>query len=237
MAQTQPEKLAAFEGLYKTPQGAAPMSLFGIPNDKEQRLDYPVVVPGLLSFLVHFNFTTPVPGLDQFKPADRPPVLIPFATYHLMVGLGMAFIGLSLLGCLLWWRGNLFDQKWLLWVFVFAVIGPFVANHSGWTAAEVGRQPWVVWHLLRTTDGVSKSVTGAEILTSILLFGAIYSLLFAVWIYVLNEKIQHGPDDHLAPPHATTVEGIMDAMAGSTGFKESMTSAKDPDPEPGPGRG
>ncbi|MCX7718767.1 MAG: cytochrome ubiquinol oxidase subunit I [Candidatus Sumerlaeaceae bacterium] len=229
VAETQPAKLAAYEGLYQTPEGGAPLTLFGVPNDKEQRLDYAIAIPGLLSFLVHGDFNTPVPGLDQTKPEDRPPVALPFYSYHIMVGLGMFFIGITLLALMLLPRGRLFEQRWLLWIFVFAVIGPYLANHLGWVAAEVGRQPWSVYGLLRTADSVSKSVTAPEILTSLIMFGFIYSLLFAVWVFVLNDKIQKGPDEPGAPPpDTTTLDGLMEAATGLESGRASMTSAKDP---------
>jgi len=140
--ETQPAKMAAFEGHYET--GPADLSLFGIPNDEERRLDANVAIPGGLSFLIHEDFDAEVVGLDKFRPEHQPPVAIPFFSYHVMVGLGTFFVALTLLASLLLWRGKLFQTRWLLWVFVFAVIGPVVANQLGWAAAEVGRQPWIV---------------------------------------------------------------------------------------------
>ena len=227
VAQTQPAKLAAFEGLFTTPEGGAPLNLFGIPDEKNDKLHLAIGVPGMLSFLVHGDFTTPVPGLDQFPKEDRPPVLIPFVTYHTMVGLGMYFIGISLLGLFLLWRGTLFQTRWLMWVFVFSVVAAYVANHFGWIAAEVGRQPWIVYGLLRTKDAASPSVDAWEVLVSIIMFTIIYALLFAVWIFVLNDKIQHGPDEPTAPPDKTTGSGLMDAATALEGHGVSMTGAKD----------
>jgi cytochrome d ubiquinol oxidase subunit I len=147
----------------------------------------------MLSILVHYNPDIPVTGLDKFKPEDRPPVMIPFQAYHLMVALGMFFIASSLLGLFLLWRGVLFQQKWLMWVYVFAVLGAYAANQSGWVAAEVGRQPWVVYGLLRTKDAISPSVPATHMLASMIMFGVVYSFLFVVWVHVMNDKIQHGP--------------------------------------------
>lgn len=226
VAQTQPAKLAAFEGLFTTPEGGAPLNLFGIPDEKNDTLHMAVGVPGMLSFLVHGDFSTPVPGLDQFPKEDRPPVLIPFVTYHTMVGLGMYFIGITLLGLFLLWRGTLFQTRWLMWVFVFSVVAPYVANQFGWVAAEVGRQPWIVYGLLRTKDAASPSVDAYEVLVSIIMFTIIYALLFAVWIFVLNDKIQHGPDEPTAPPDKTTGSGLMDAATALEGHEVSMTGAK-----------
>ena len=226
VAQTQPAKLAAFEGLFTTPEGGAPLNLFGIPDERNDTLHMAVGVPGMLSFLVHGDFSTPVPGLDQFPKEDRPPVLIPFVTYHTMVGLGMYFIGITMLGLFLLWRGTLFQTRWLMWVFVFSVVAPYVANQFGWVAAEVGRQPWIVYGLLRTKDAASPSVDAYEVLVSIIMFTIIYALLFAVWIFVLNDKIQHGPDEPTAPPDKTTGSGLMDAATALEGHEVSMTGAK-----------
>jgi cytochrome d ubiquinol oxidase subunit I len=193
VAVNQPAKLAAFEGHYET--GPADMILFGWPNDETREVDYAVAVPGMLSFLVHGDPEAPIRGLDEFPEDERPPVAVPFVTYHLMAMLGTFFIGITLLGLLQLWRGKLWEQTWLLRIFVLSVVGPYLANQAGWVAAEVGRQPWVVYGLLKTSDAVSPSVKGGEVLTSIVLFGIAYLALFVLWVYVLNEKIQHGPED------------------------------------------
>ncbi len=195
VAFTQPAKLAAFEGLFKTPEGGAPLYLFGHPDPIEEKVKYGVAVPGMLSFLVHFDWKKPVDGLDKFKPEDRPPVAITFHSYHAMVALGMFFIGITLLASFLRVRGTLFQHRWLLWIFVFAILAAYAANQLGWVAAEVGRQPWVVYGLLRTTDSVSKAVSATEVALSIGMFLVIYALLLLVWLYVMNDKIQHGPDE------------------------------------------
>jgi len=195
VARTQPEKLAAYEGLYKTPVGGAPLHIFGVPDEKTQTIKYPIKIPGGLSFLVHGNFNTPVPGLDQYPKNDWPPVAIPFVSFHVMVGLGMYFIGLTLFASFLLWRKLLWNQRWLLWVFVFSFIGPYLANQLGWVATEVGRQPWVVYHILRTSQGVSTGVPLSHGWISLILFSVVYTMLFAVWAYVMNTKIHQGPDD------------------------------------------
>jgi cytochrome d ubiquinol oxidase subunit I len=194
VARYQPAKLAALEAHYKTGTGGTEMFIFGIPNDKTETVDAGLSIPDMLSFLVYEDPTKPVPGLDKFPKEDRPPVPIPFYSYHLMVGLGMGFIGLSVLGLFLNWRGLLLGQRWLLWIFVFAVLGGYAANETGWVAAEVGRQPWVVYGLLRTKDGVSHSVPAHYVLSSIIMFSFVYALLFWVWLFVLNDKIRHGPE-------------------------------------------
>jgi cytochrome d ubiquinol oxidase subunit I len=195
IAEHQPTKLAAFEGHFRTGDGGAPMYLFGFPDEEEQRVKAGIAVPGLLSFLIHADFDATVPGLDRFPRQDWPPVALPFYSFHIMVALGVLFILLTLLGAWYYRRGTLLSRRWLLWILVFAVAGPYAANQLGWIAAEVGRQPWVVWGLQRTSEGLSPAVRGGDVLASILLFSVIYLALFAIWIFVLNSKIQHGPDE------------------------------------------
>jgi cytochrome d ubiquinol oxidase subunit I len=193
VARHQPAKLAAMEGLYETKEGGTPIHVFGIPDSEARIVRYNIEIPGLLSFLVHRDFKTPVAGLDQFEP-DTPPVAIPFFSFHIMVGLGIYFVVLTLYALWCRWRGTLFQKKWLLWIFVFSVFGPFAANQLGWAATEVGRQPWIVYNLLRTGDAVSQNLSAGQVTGSIIMFGVIYALLFALWIFLLNDKIQNGPE-------------------------------------------
>jgi cytochrome bd ubiquinol oxidase subunit I len=228
VAEKQPEKLAAFEGIFETTTRGAPLHLFGIPDVKQSLIRYAVSVPGGLSLLVHGDASKPIPGLDQVPKSDRPPVMIPFVTYHVMVALGMFFIAVTLIGLLYRWRGTLYAQRWLLWVFVFAVAGAYVANQAGWIAAEVGRQPWSVYRLLRTSQSLSPAVKGQEVLASIIMFGFVYLMLFAVWIYVLNDKIQHGPDPVPEAHGATSARDLIEAAGLLDDAEHSLTSAKNP---------
>jgi len=187
----QPAKLAAMEGHFPA-SAPAGMYLFGWVSEAEQRVTG-ISVPGMLSFLVHGDTTKPVTGLTAFPPQDRPPVNPVFQAFHVMVGVGTILIGLSLLGAFLWWRGSLFEARWLLWIYVFAVLGPQAANQLGWFTAEVGRQPWIVYGLMRTAAGVSPSVTTGHVVASLVLFTLIYLALFVLFIYLLDQKIRHGP--------------------------------------------
>jgi cytochrome d ubiquinol oxidase subunit I len=227
VAETQPAKLAAYEGLYRTTEGGTPLTLFGIPDSRTESVKYGVAIPGMLSWLISGDPAKPVPGLDKVPPQDRPPVAIPFQAYHIMVALGMYFIAVSLLAVFFRVRGTLFEKRWLMWAFVFSVAGPYIANQLGWVAAEVGRQPWIVQGLLRTSDAVSKSVSGGEVLVSIILFSAIYLLLFAVWVFVLNDKIQHGPDAAPDGHDKGGPDGLVAAATALGSHGESMTSARD----------
>jgi cytochrome d ubiquinol oxidase subunit I len=190
-----------------------------------------------LSLLVHRSLDKPVQGLDQLEAAyGTPPVWLSFQSYHLMVGLGMLFIGSTLVASWLRWRGTLFQTRWLLWYFVFAVGLAFVANEVGWVAAEVGRQPWVVYPTpnaageliggLRTADGVSEVVTSGQVLSSMVMFGVIYVLLFALWVFLLDRAIRRGPETAGVPvvsgaDHATssaiTARAAHDRSAGAIG--------------------
>ena len=194
VAEHQPPKLAAFEGHFHTGEGGSPMYLWGVPDEETESVSYGMAIPKLLSFLVYDNFTTPVPGLDRVPRDEWPPVNLSFQSYHLMIGLGMYFIGLTLLCAFFLWKGTLWEKRWLLWVCVFSVLGGFAANQAGWVAAEVGRQPWIVWGELKTSNALSKAVTANMVLSSILMFGFIYFLLFIVWVSVLHTKILKGPE-------------------------------------------
>ncbi len=193
IAQNQPAKLAAFEGLYNTTSNA-PLTLVGYVDEKHQKV-VGLQWPGLLSYLVSFNTKTTVMGLDAFAPDDRPPIQACFFFFHGMVGIGFAMIAIAALGFLYFRHGSLHERRWLLRILVFSVLGPQLANQLGWFAAEVGRQPWIVYHELRTSAALSAVVQANVVLSSLILFTFIYFLLFAVFIYLLNDKIQHGPDD------------------------------------------
>jgi len=192
VSQYQPAKMAAFEGHYPESE-VAPLYLFGWVDQEKEVVKYGVKVPGMLSFLIHGNFNQPVAGLRDVKAEDRPPVNVVFQTYHAMVGIGMALIGLSVLGVFLWWRGTLWNNKWVLSLFVIGVLGPQLANQLGWMSAEIGRQPWVVYGEMRTSEGLSPSLHSSHVMTSLILFTFIYLLLFVVFIYLLDNKIKHGP--------------------------------------------
>lgn len=193
VAHNQPAKLAAFEGHFD--DGPGTLWLFGWVNESEQKVKFGIGLPGMLSFLVHGNTQTEIQGLNSIKEDERPPVNIVFQSYHLMVAIGMALIGLSVLGVFFWWRGTLFEQRWLLSVYIFAVIGPQISNQLGWFAAEVGRQPWIVYGILKTEDALSKVVTAGQVAGSLVMFTIIYLFLFALFIFLLDYKIKHGPED------------------------------------------
>ena len=194
VAKNQPEKLAAMEGHFRTEP--AHLYLFGWV-DKKNEVTHGVKIPNGLTYMLHYDTETPVIGLDQYPMEDRPgQVNAVFQFYHIMVAIGMFLIALTVFASFLLWRGKLYDKRWLLRIFVWAVILPQIGNQVGWFAAEMGRQPWIVYKLLRTSDALSKAVTAHQILFAIILFTIVYTILFILFIYLLKKKIVHGIDEH-----------------------------------------
>lgn len=199
VAVNQPAKLAAMEGHYEE-SSAADLYLFGWVDDESQKVTG-IGIPGGLSFLVHQDFEEPIQGLNAF-PKDEIPTQVNavFQFYHIMISIGMFLIGLTLYASYLWWRGKLFDKKWLLKIFAFSVLLPQIANQVGWFAAEMGRQPWVVYGHLKTSDAFSQEVSSNQILFSLILFLVVYAILFLLFLYSLNKKIKHGPYNEAENP-------------------------------------
>ena len=200
VAENQPAKLAAMEGHYEK-SAPADLYLFGWVDNENQEVTG-IGLPGGLSFLVHQDFEAPITGLNAFPKEDRPgQVNAVFQFYHIMISIGMFLIALTLYASYLWWRGTLFEKKWLLRIFVFAAILPQIANQVGWFAAEMGRQPWIVYGHLRTSEGFSQEVSANQILFSLILFAFVYTILFLLFIYSLNKKIKHGPYEESKNPN------------------------------------
>jgi len=191
VAQHQPEKFAAMEGVM---EAAAPagLHLLGWVDDARLRVTG-VEVPGLLSRMIAGDNSAPIAGAKAFPPGDRPPLNVTFQLFHAMVAIGTLMAALVVGGMALLPKGRLFRTRWLLWIFVGAVAAPQVANQLGWATAEIGRQPWIVYRVMRTIDGLSPVVGAPQVLFSLLLFTLVYVLLFVLFLFLLNEKIQHGP--------------------------------------------
>mgnify|MGYP000399495217 CR=1 FL=1 len=183
VALTQPEKFAAIEGLIEGTTHA-PMTIFGIPSDKpEPSISYKIEIPSLLSWFAYGSADAFVKGLKDFPPDERPPFSLTFITFHLMVALGLLFIVVSALGVFLLWTKRLNTSFWYHRLFLIVSPLPLIAAELGWITAEVGRQPWVVYKLLRTVDASSVTVTASEILLTMLLIGIIESFLLVAYIY------------------------------------------------------
>lgn len=200
VARTQPAKFAAMEGLYSTEQGA-PLILFSLPPSQQGRRDAPeLVVTNLTSFLAFGNFQAPVKGLQEFPREEWPPVAATFLSFHNMVIVGNLMLLIALIGVVQLRRARVERSRTLLHaIFWGGLTLPTIAIQLGWMAAEIGRQPWIVYGLMKTRDGVSKVVIAPEVLTSIVLFGVIYLLLGAVWIYLLRREVVHGPEGEPLP--------------------------------------
>jgi cytochrome d ubiquinol oxidase subunit I len=200
VARYQPAKLAAFEGIFRSGT-EADMTVVGWVDEKAQTV-HGLQIPGMLSYLVGGSRDTEIVGLDRIPVEDWPPIQANFQFYHLMIAIGMGLIGIAWGGGLLAWRGVLFRYRPLLWVMVVSVLLPQFANQVGWAAAEVGRQPWIVYGLMRTQDAVSDHLGSGQVLFSLSLFTVIYLALFVVFFVLLDRKIRKGPLDEdliLAP--------------------------------------
>jgi cytochrome d ubiquinol oxidase subunit I len=189
----QPAKLAAMEAHY--PKSApADLYLFGWVNEARQEVRFGIALPGMLSFLIHGDNQAPVKGLNDIPKEEQPPITIVFQAYHLMIAIGMLLIAISATGIVFWLRGALTEKRWYLYILVFAVVGPQIANQVGWIVAEVGRQPWIVYGLMKTSQGLSQVVSAGQIVFSLILFTLVYLLLFALFLFLLDQKIKHGPE-------------------------------------------
>ena len=210
VADNQPVKLAAMEGVWED-TACAPMTLVGWVNVAGQQT-MGIKVPCLLSFLAYGDFNATVKGLNSFPPDTWPPIQLTFQSYHFMVAMGGIFIAIGLIGGLFFlWKRRLWQHPLPLWLFVISVFLAEFATIAGWWTAEFGRQPWIVWELLRTVDAGSPILAGYQVLLSVLMFVALYALLFALFLYLLNEKIQHGPES-LEDVEAVAVDSLPDSF-------------------------
>lgn len=202
IAKYQPLKLAAIEGLFNTQEGA-PLSIFGVVNTEEEKVNYQLAIPKLLSFLAFGNPDAKVIGLNDFPKKDWPHTKSLFFTYRIMIGMWAIMFLLCSIGIFKWWRGTLNQGKIFLWGLTLSVIAPLFANQTGWIAAEMGRYPWIVYNHLRISEGLSRTVVANQVLSSIIMFFSIYLFLLIMFIYLLNKKIQHGPleSDETLYPH------------------------------------
>ncbi len=194
IARHQPVTLATLEGLFETQQGA-PIAILGQPDVEKRRLDNPLLVPRMLSFITYRHWAAEVKGLDAF-PRDQWPDNIPLAYYsfHIMVGLGTIFIALMGLAALYLWRGRLFESPGVLWALMLAAPFPYIANTAGWLATELGRQPWLVYGVMRTSVGASFNVSAGNTLFTLIGFMGMYMVLGILFLFLLRREIEHGPE-------------------------------------------
>ncbi len=192
VAQTQPEKFASLEGLYTSTEGA-PLVMFAVPTTLPPKLHGTIEIPGLLSWLAFGNVNAKIPGINEFPADELPPLWFTFVAFHNMVVLGMLFILIMLWAAYSLYRKKIWENKKLLRVLLFAIPFPLFACQLGWISAEVGRQPWIVYKLLRTSDAASVTVPAGDILFSIIMFGLIYLILGFLYIYLVVREVEHGP--------------------------------------------
>ncbi len=190
----QPPTLAAMEGLFNSEAGAG-IVLVGQPDTDRQRLDNPLHVPGMLSFLSYRHWAAVVKGLNDF-PRDQWPdnIALLYYSYHIMVGLGTLFVLIAVVAAFLLWRRRLYDSRWMLWILMLSFPFPYIANTAGWITAEVGRQPWAVYGLMRTANGFSSNVSAGNGLFSLLGFMGMYSVLSVLFLLLVWKELLHGPE-------------------------------------------
>ena len=194
----QPIKLAAMEGLFESKDGA-PLAIIGMPDTQHRMLIDPVFVPNVLSFLAYGSFTANVRGLTAYATELWPPVELTYYAYHVMVGLGTIFVGTGLLGvALLWWK-RLYSQRAMLWLLLLLMPFPYIANEAGWVVTEVGRQPWIIYGLMRTAQGTSTTVAAGETLFTLIGFLGMYFLLGLLFVLLVLREIGIGPSHEVAP--------------------------------------
>ena len=194
VARNQPAAIAAMEGLFKTESGAG-IVLLGQPNEETQQIDNPIVVNNVLSFLIYGTTKAEVQGLDRF-PRDEWPQALPllYYSYHIMAGLGTWFVLLMAACAILLWRKQLYNSTWAHWALLLSFPLPYIANTAGWMTAELGRQPWLIYGLMRTSSGYSSTVSAGNGLFTLLGFMGLYALLGLLFTVLIYREISNGPD-------------------------------------------
>ncbi len=204
VARHQPAAIAAMEGLFHTASGAG-IVLMGQPNEETQQIDNPIVVNNVLSFLIYGTTKAEVTGLDSF-PRDQWPSALPllFYAYHIMAGLGTYFVVLMIVAAFLLWRKKLYTTRWVLWLLLISFPFPYIANTAGWMTAEIGRQPWLIYGLMRTSEGYSNTVSAGNGLFTLIGFMGLYALLGLLFTVLVYREISQGPTPEVAVVKSAT---------------------------------
>src|SRR6201998_1649230 len=199
ITQYQPTTLAGMEGLFGS-QGGAPLALLGQPHVATRTLNNPLVVPNMLSFLTYKKWTAHVQGLNDF-PEDQWPdkIELLYFSYHVMVGLGTLFIAIMVLSLFLLWRKKLLEARWMLWIIMLSVPLPYIANTAGWLTAELGRQPWLIYGIMRTAHGFSPRVVAGNAWFTLIGFMGLYTVLAILWLFLVYREIEIGPEPEARP--------------------------------------
>ncbi len=206
IARHQPATLAGMEALFNSQPGA-PLIILGQPDMEKQSIDNPITVPKALSFLTWRAWEAEVKGLDAFPQQDWPqniPLL--YYSYHVMVGLGTVFIAVMVVSLVLLWKRRLFDARWALWILMLSFPFPYIANTAGWMTAEIGRQPWLVYGLMRTSEGYSTTVSAGNGLFTLLGFMGMYTVLSILFLFLVYREIDHGPEETYPGPAGSLAE-------------------------------
>jgi cytochrome d ubiquinol oxidase subunit I len=200
IAKHQPATLAAMEGLFVSQEGA-PLAIIGQPNVDKRKLDNPLEVPNMLSFLTYRKWSAHVRGLDAF-PQDQWPdkIELLYFSYHIMVGLGTIFIAVMGFAAILLWRKRLYESRWMLWLLMLCAPMPYIANTAGWMTAELGRQPWLIYGLMRTANGASPRVHAGSAWFTLIGFMGMYTVLAVLWLFLIHREIEQGPEEADANP-------------------------------------
>jgi cytochrome d ubiquinol oxidase subunit I len=206
VARNQPAAMAGMEGLFHSEAGAG-MVLVGQPDEETQRIDNPIVVHKVLSFLIYGTTGAEVSGLDRV-PRDQWPSALPllFYAYHIMAGLGTYFVFLMIGAAFLLWRNKLYESRWILWLLLISFPLPYIANTAGWMKAEIGRQPWLIYGLMRTSEGYSNTVSAGNGLFTLIGFMGLYALLGLLFTVLVYREISHGPAPHCVEPIAAVAD-------------------------------
>ncbi|MBV9259243.1 MAG: cytochrome ubiquinol oxidase subunit I [Ktedonobacteraceae bacterium] len=208
----QPAKLAAMEGLFHTETGAG-IVILGQPDTARDQLDNPLIIPDVLSFLTYRRWTATVKGLDAIPANQRPDSIeLLYYSYHIMVGLGTFFIAIMGLAALLLWRRLLFRTRWMLWILMIATPFPFIANIAGWFTTELGRQPWLVFGMLRTVQGSSTNLSAGNVLFTLIGFAGMYLLLGLLYVILVAYEALQGPV--VKEESTQAAEGLIDTARG-----------------------
>jgi cytochrome d ubiquinol oxidase subunit I len=204
VARHQPAAIAGMEGLFHTVSGAG-IVLMGQPNEETQQIDNPIVVNNVLSFLIYGTTKAEVTGLDSI-PRDQWPSALPllFYAYHIMAGLGTYFVALMIAAAFLLWRKELYTSRWILWLLLISFPFPYIANTAGWMTAEIGRQPWLIYGLMRTSEGYSSTVSAGNGLFTLIGFMGLYALLGLLFTVLVYREISNGPTPHAPQPAEST---------------------------------
>jgi cytochrome d ubiquinol oxidase subunit I len=201
VANHQPVTLAAMEALFNSEE-QAPLVILGQPDMAQRTIDNPIVIPKMLTFLTYRRWHAEVKGLNAFPPElwpDNIPLL--YYSYHIMVGLGTIFIAIMVVSAFLLRRGKLFHARWMLWILLLSLPFPYIANTAGWMTAELGRQPWLVYGLMRTSEGYSKTVSAGSGLFTLIGFMGLYLVLGVLFLFLVHREIDCGPAAEVPAGH------------------------------------